>query len=89
MPLTEQELKQLLDENHQALAVYTTGHVTTETVILLIDEKHRHAGDHIATTFHGVPITVRYAQGFVIQPPRDPEATVGLPELDVPPDDAN
>jgi len=73
MALTDQELKQLLDENHQALAVYTTGKGITEAVVLVINENHAHAGDHVAAIFHGLPTSVRHAQNFRVQPPRDPE----------------
>jgi len=62
MPLTEQELKQLLDENHQALAVYTTGKHSTEAIVVVIDNNHPD---------HGLPMSVRFANSFRAQTPRD------------------
>jgi len=82
MAVTDRELKQILDENHQALAVYTTGQGVTEAIVLVIDENHAHAGDHIAASFHAISMSVRYAQNFAVQQLRDPEETVDLPEPD-------
>ena len=89
MPVTTKDLQQILSANPQAHAAYTTGLHSGEVMVPVINLNHAHAGSHVAGSFHGLPLSVRYANRFAARPPRDPEATVDLDEPDVPPGDAN
>ena len=76
MPLTDQELKQLLDAHPQVFAAFTNGQGTREALILMIDNNHPDPGNPIPATFHGLPVRVRFAQNFAVKPPRDNDETV-------------
>ena len=73
MPLTTEDLQQILRTNPQARAVYTTGKHSTEAIIVVINNNHPDAGNPVAASFHGLPMSVRFARSFRVQPPPDPE----------------